>query len=246
MGDAVLLTFTCPPAVASAVRAGRFVEILCRDLHSFDPLLRRAFSLFRVSVTDNTVSILARPFGRASTWLANRQVEDRLDIIGVLGNSFTLAPKTTNLLLVAGGIGAAPLVMLAKEAIGTRRNVAFLMGAASVDGLLPSSWLPSSVEYHVSTDDGSQGHHGFITELVPPYVRWADQIFACGPEPMYRSLKQVLQPDRLAGKPTVQVSTERPMACGFGTCLGCIVETRRGPVASCVHGPVFDLDDLVW
>jgi dihydroorotate dehydrogenase electron transfer subunit len=63
---------------------------------------------------------------------------------------------------------------------------------------------------------------------------------------MYRSLKQAMQPDRLAGKPTAQVSTERPMACGFGACLGCIVETRRGPVASCVHGPVFDLDDLVW
>jgi dihydroorotate dehydrogenase electron transfer subunit len=246
MGDATLLTFTCPPGIASSVRAGRFVAIVCRDRHSLDPLLLRAFSLSGLSTDDNTLTILVRPFGRASTWLANRQTGDRLDVIGVLGNSFTVAPKATNLFLVAGGIGVAPLMMLAEEAIGMGRNVTFLMGAAEAEGLLPASRFPSSVEYHVATDDGSRGHRGYVTDLVPPFVRWADQIFACGPEPMYRSLKQALQPHRIAGNPTAQVSTERPMACGFGACLGCTVETRRGQVASCVHGPVFDLDDLVW
>lgn len=246
MGDAVLLTFTCPPAVASGVRAGRFVEILCRDRQSYDPCLRRAYSLYAASTEDNTLTILARPFGRASTWLVNRRVDDSLDVVGALGNAFAVASKTANLLLVAGGIGAAPLVMLAEEAIASGRSVTFLMGAATEDGLLPPSRLPSSVEYQVATDDGSRGHHGYVTDLAPGYVRWADQVVACGPEPMYRTLKQVIQPHRLAGKPTVQVSTERPMACGFGTCLGCIVETRRGPAASCVLGPVFDLDDLVW
>jgi dihydroorotate dehydrogenase electron transfer subunit len=246
MGDAVLLTFTCPPGLAGAVRAGRFVEILCREHQSYDPLLRRAFSLFGASTADNTMTVLARPFGRASTWLVNRQIDDRIDVLGVLGDAFDVSPKASNLLLVAGGVGAAPLVMLATDAIKSGRNVTFLMGAAREDGLLPSSWLPMSVEYVVATDDGCRGHHGYVTDLVPAYVRWADQIFACGPEGMYRSLKRVLEPHRLAGKPTVQVSTERPMACGFGTCLGCIVETRRGPIASCIQGPIFDLDDLVW
>jgi dihydroorotate dehydrogenase electron transfer subunit len=246
MSDAVLITFTCPPAVAGSVRAGRFIEILCRDRLSCDPYLRRAFFVYSASAANSTLTILLRPFGRASTWLAGRRPDDRVDVVGVLGNSFEIAPKSTNLLLLAGGIGIAPLVRLAEEAIGAGRNVTLLMGAATAADLLPSSLLPNSVEYQVATADGSQGHHGNVTELVPSYVRWADQIVACGPESMYRLLKQALQPHRLAGKPTAQVSMERPMPCGFGVCLGCVVATRRGPVASCVQGPVFDLDDLVW
>jgi dihydroorotate dehydrogenase electron transfer subunit len=245
MGDAVLLTFTCPLGLASTAHAGRFVTILCRDLHSLDPLLPRAFSLYAASAVDNTLTVLVHPCGRARSWLASRRADDPLDVVGILGNAFTVAPKATNLLLVAGGFGIAPLMLLADEALTAGRHVTLLMGAAGEDGLLPPSSLPNSVEYEVSTADGSRGHHGFVTELVPTYVQWADQIFACGPEPMYRSLKQVLLPHRLAGKPMVQVATERSMPCGFGACLGCIVETRRGPVASCVQGPVFDLDDLV-
>ncbi|MEA2511406.1 MAG: dihydroorotate dehydrogenase electron transfer subunit [Thermomicrobiales bacterium] len=246
MGDATLLTFTCPTGLASAVRAGRFVEILCRDRFSLDPLLRRPFSLFGASTSDDTLTVLARPFGRASSWLVDRRVDDEVNLIGILGNAFTVAPKATNLLLVAGGVGAAPLVLLAEEAVKTGCDVTFLMGSPTAEGLLPPVSLPSRVEYLVATDDGSRGHHGFVTDLVPSFGQWADQVFACGPEPMYHSLKRVLQPYRLAGKPTVQVSSGRPMPCGFGACLGCIVETRRGPVASCLHGPVFDLDDLVW
>jgi len=246
MGDAALLTFSAPPGLAASVRAGRFVEILCRDHQSFDPLLRRAFSIFAASPADDTLTVLARPFRRASTWLVNRRVDDRLDVIGILGDAFTIAPKATNLLLVAGGVGAAPLVMLAAEAIKSGRNVTFLMGAATEGGLLPSSWLPNSVEYVVATDDGSRGHRGYVTDLVPSYVRWADQIFACGPEGIYRTLKTVLQPHRLAGKPTVQVSMERTMACGLGACLGCVVETRHGMQTSCVEGPIYDMDEVLW
>jgi dihydroorotate dehydrogenase electron transfer subunit len=246
MGDAVLLTFTCPPGLAGNVRAGRFVEILCRDHQSYDPLLRRAFSLFGASPIDDTLTVLVRPFGRASSWLVNRRIDDPIDVLGVLGDAFAVSPKAANLLLVAGGVGVAPLVMLATDAIAGGRNVTFLMGAPREDRLLPSSWLPARVEYVVATDDGDRGHRGQVTDLVPGYVRWADQIFACGPEGMHRSLKRAIEPERLAGKPTVQVSTERPMPCGLGTCLGCVIETRRGPIASCIHGPIFDLDDLVW
>jgi dihydroorotate dehydrogenase electron transfer subunit len=120
------------------------------------------------------------------------------------------------------------------------------MGAADESGLLPASELPSSVEYVVATDDGSRGHHGFVTDLVPDYLRWADQVFACGPEAMFRSLRAVVLPQRIGGKPPVQVSVERTMACGLGACLGCVVETKRGMQASCVQGPVFDMDDVVW
>ena len=81
--------------------------------------------------------------------------------------------------------------------------------------------------------------------MVRDFVQWADQIFACGPEPMYRTLRAVLEPQRINRKPSVQVSVERGMACGLGACLGCVVETTHGMIASCVKGPVFELDEIL-
>jgi len=246
MGDSVLLTLTAPEGMAAQVRAGQFLDILCRGETSLDPLIRRPYSIYRANARDGTLVLLVRPYGRASHWLVARQPGDALDVLGPLGNQFTVAPRSRNLLLVAGGVGAAPLVMLADEAVARGLSVTYLMGAAGAAGLLPPGQLPSAVEYVVATDDGSQGHHGFVTDLVPGYVRWADQIFACGPEPMFRSLRQVLLGQRIGGKPAVQISVERTMACGLGACLGCVVETRRGMQTSCVQGPVFDMDEVIW
>jgi dihydroorotate dehydrogenase electron transfer subunit len=244
--DSIILTFTCPEGVAAGARAGRFVQILCRDPLSFDPLLRRPFSLTAASSKENTLSIMIRPFGRASAWLTERVPGDRLDVVGLLGNIFTIAPTTMNVLLVAGGIGAAPLLMLAEEATALGKNITFLMGAASDRELLPPSIIPSSAEFHVATIDGTGGHLGFVTDLVPEFARWADQVFACGPEAMFYSLRTSLAPHRIGGRPAAQVSIDRTMACGFGACLSCVVETRHGLAISCVDGPVFNLDDLVW
>jgi dihydroorotate dehydrogenase electron transfer subunit len=135
--------------------------------------------------------------------------------------------------------------MLSDEAVRRGLNVTFLMGAMNAEGLLATSFLPSAVEFVAATNDGSQGHRGFVTDLVPEYVRWADQIFACGPEPMYRSLRNAAAPLRMGRRPQIQVSMEREMACGVGACLGCVVETRHGMQTSCVQGPVFDLDEVV-
>ena len=246
MGDSVLLTTTAPREMVRQLRPGRFFDILCRFDGSFDPLLRRPYSVFRADPEAGTLTFLVRPFGRGSAWLARREVGANLDLLGPLGNTYEISPRSRNLLMVAGGVGAAPLVMLSDEAVGCGLNVTFLMGSADAAGLLAPSLLPSAVEYVVSTDDGSKGHRGFVTDLVPDYVRWADQVFACGPEPMYRSLRAAVLPHRLGGRPHVQVSMEREMACGVGACLGCVVETRHGMQTSCVQGPVYDMDEVVW
>ena len=98
----------------------------------------------------------------------------------------------------------------------------------------------------VATEDGTAGHQGYVTDLVPNYLQWADQVFSCGPTPMFHSLRQVVLTNRIGNHPSVQVSVERTMACGVGACLGCMVETRRGMKTSCVDGPVFDMDMLQW
>ena len=246
MGDAVLLTFSCPPEVAASAQAGRVVRLLCRDDHSFDPLLPRSFPLYDASPNSGPLTVLVQPTDRGSSWLAERQVGDRLTAFGLFGNAFMMTPKALNLLLIAGGQKVAPLVMLARTAIESGRNVTFLMGAGSDEDLLLPSRLPADVEYVVTTDDGSHGHSGVVTDLVPSYIRWADQVFASGPAAMYRSLQAHLKAHRIGEHPRAQVMIDRQITCGFGVCLGCIVETRCGPAAACVQGPIFDLDDVVW
>jgi len=246
MGDSMLITFTAPSALIPGIRPGQFVEILCRSETSWDPLLRRPYSIYDVDASGPTITVLVRPYGRGSAWLCAQQPGTELSILGPLGNSFTVAEKSRNLLMVAGGVGAAPLLMLAKDATRRGLSVTYLMGGMTADALLDSHLVPGEVEYIVATDDGSQGHHGFVTDLVPQYLQWSDQVFSCGPEAMFRSLREVVLANRFGDHPRVQVSVERTMACGVGACLGCVVETTRGMKASCVDGPVFDLDHVIW
>ncbi|MGI9254923.1 MAG: dihydroorotate dehydrogenase electron transfer subunit [Thermomicrobiales bacterium] len=246
MGDSVLLTVAAPVAVARECRPGRFFEIVCRYQESADPLLRRPYSIYAANRETGEIQFLVRPYGRGSTWLSQRRPGETRSMLGPLGNTYAIDPQAQNLLLVAGGVGVAPMVMLAHEAVASGRNVTFLLGAANAEGLLPARFLPDAVEYVVATDDGSKGHKGFITSVAGEYVRWADQIFACGPEPMYRSLRNTVLPLRIGNRPPVLVSMEREMACGMGACLGCVVETKHGMQTSCVQGPVFDMDEIVW
>jgi dihydroorotate dehydrogenase electron transfer subunit len=246
MGDAVLTTFTAPEWAVASSRAGQFVNILSRDPIATDPILRRPYSVYRTDPVAGTMTVLVRPYGRGSAWLRERGPGTGLDVMGPLGTPFGVRPKSQNLLMVAGGVGAAPLLMLAEEAIRDGRQVTYLMGAQDAIGLLPASELPEEVEYVVATLDGSMGHTGFVTDLVPEYLGWADQVFSCGPEPMFRSLHDVVHRNRIGDRPDVQMAVERPMACGIGACLGCMVETRHGMRTACVDGPAFDMDELLW
>ena len=246
MGDSILLSFSAPANLVSSARAGQFVEILCRSPWSSDPLLRRPYSIYAADPARNELTILVRPYGRGSGWLVEQSVGTALDVLGPLGNRFPVAPKSKNLLMVAGGVGAAPLLMLSREAIAKGLNVTYLLGAMDAEGLLAPQHLPGEVEYVVATNDGSAGHQGFVTDLIPQFLQWADQVFSCGPEPMFQSLRQQVLANRFASKPSVHLSVERTMACGVGACLGCVVETKRGMKTSCVEGPVFEMDELVW
>lgn len=246
MGDSVLVSVSAPAAMVRQLRSGRFFEILCRLDRFYDPLLRRPYSVFTVDPEAGILTFLVRPYGRGSIWLAARAVGDEVDVLGPLGNTYDILPKSRHLLMVAGGVGVAPLVMLAEEAVANGLRVTLLMGADDATRLLAPSYLPASVEYVVATENGSRGHLGFVTDLVPEYVDWADQIFACGPEPMYRSLRTTLAAARLTPRRPIQISMEQSMACGLGACLGCVVETRQGMRTSCVEGPVFELEAVVW
>ena len=223
------------PEIASEAKPGHFVMVRCGDT----VVLPRPFSIHQA--TDNTISLFFAVVGKGTNWLSQRKAGDEVDILGPSGNGFSIQPGAKNLLLIAGGMGLAPLYFLAQQVITEKRSVTLLLGAA-ISPLYPRNLLPSEIKFVPATDDGSVGYHGMVIDLVPDFTDWADQIFACGPMPMYKAMAKMAE---LKGK-SVQVSLETVMGCGRGICYGCTIKTRRGLKEVCSDGPVFDLDDILW
>jgi len=239
--DTFLMWLSCPP-VAKGAAPGRFLMIRCGD--GFDPLLPRpmSFHRFRTLDGDPQFAILFDVRGRGTRWLSGRRPGQTLRLFGPLGQGYRVAAHSQNLLLVGGGIGVAALVALADEAVASGRAVTVLHGARTAQKLFPASLLPTEVEVLFATEDGSAGHRGYVTDLVPGLLHWADQIFACGPAPMFSALAEVLRAQR-SRKPAQALLEER-MGCGTGICYGCAVQTRRGMRLVCKDGPQFELREV--
>lgn len=227
------------PDVAAEAKSGQFVMVRCGTDNEM--LLRRPISIFQKD--KNNIALLVRDIGKGTDWLSKRKKDDALEIIGPLGNGFDISSRSQNLLLIAGGIGVAPLNFLAQEAIVHNFNVTMLAGAATKDALLPRNLLPPKVRYIEATDDGSSGRQGFVTDLISSYIDRHDQVFACGPIPMFRTLASKKN-ELLKGKET-QLSLEMRMACGHGVCYGCTIKTAHGWKQVCKDGPVFNIDDVI-
>jgi dihydroorotate dehydrogenase electron transfer subunit len=263
-----LQTYRAPPVVAGA-RAGQFVHVRPGDWSGF--VLRRPFSINTVDVTAGVLTIHFKVVGRGTDWFAHLRPGDRVEMLGPLGRPFEVDPRSRHLLLIAGGLGIAGLRLLVDEALAAGRQVTLLFGAARARDVYPSSLLPDAVEYVVATEDGSLGHRGRVTELVPAYEAWADQAFACGPRPMLAALARLaagrrerlgvarLGRKRGSGRPLppgsaearrrsfLQVSMEQNMGCAVGACLGCVTMGSQGqPLRICREGPVFAADEIDW
>lgn len=257
------------PELAIGARAGQFIHARTGDLSGL--VLRRPFSINTADPATGVISIHFRTIGRGTEWFTHLRPGDAVDMLGPLGRPFEVDSRSRHLLLIAGGLGMAGVRSLADEALRDGRHVTVLFGAASAREVYPSSLLPDEVEYVIATDDGSVGHHGFVTELVPAYEAWADQAFACGPAPMLASLARlatgrrerlgVAKLGRKRGggrlvaigsaaarrKAFLQVSMEQNMGCAVGACLGCVVMSTTGvPQRVCREGPVFAAEELVW
>jgi len=236
------LIWLSAPAVARAAQPGQFLMIRCGE--GWDPLLPRpmSFHRFRQVGDERQFAILFDLRGRGTDWLWRRQPGDLVSLFGPLGRGYAVRGESQNLLLVAGGIGISALVALADEAIARGGAVTLLQGAKTAARLFPSSSLPSEVEVVTATDDGSAGHRGLVTELLPQYLPWADQVFACGPNAMYEAMAAIMR--QQASRKSVQVLLEEHMACGMGVCYCCAVFTRRGVRLVCKDGPRFELREV--
>lgn len=234
--------------LGQASAPGQFVHI--RAGLRWDPLLRRPMSIYQIR--PRGVSVVVRAIGAGSTMIAASRPGDTLDVLGPLGRPFSVDPAARRLLMIGGGYGVAPLVALAERALPRGCEVVLLVGAATAELVFPTGLVPPEVEYQAATMDGSLGHQGYVTELVPGYIEWADAVYACGPTPMLEAVARVSRPAATgrAGavdfpKP-IQLAMEQHMGCAMGVCLGCVVNTRHGYQRVCRDGPVFDADELVW
>jgi dihydroorotate dehydrogenase electron transfer subunit len=187
-------------------------------------------------------AILYEVRGRGTALLSQKRDGDTLPIFGPLGKGYRLDPRSQNVLLVAGGLGVAAVMALADHAIAAGKSVTLLQGARTTSKLFPHHMLPADVESVSATDDGSSGHHGRVTDLLPDYLPWADQVFACGPNPMFASMSDVMR--HMRSRKPVQALLEEHMGCGTGVCYGCAVFTRKGVRLVCKDGPRFELREV--
>jgi len=230
------------PQIASVAQPGQFVMVRCGE--DFEHPLRRPLSIHQLA-DGSKLAFLINVVGKGTHWLAQCQAGDDIDLLGPLGNGYSIHPQSHKLLLLAGGIGIAPLCFLAQEALRSEYSVALLHGGSTATHLYPKHLLPSGIELTVVTEDGTAGKKGMITDLLPDFVDWADQVFACGPTEMYRDMARRKQKLKLEAK-SVQISLEVRMGCGRGVCYGCTLKTREGLKQVCQDGPVFNLDDILW
>lgn len=221
------------PVIAAGARPGQFVMIGCGE----DTVLPRPISIHRCH--GDGISLLFSVVGRGTKNLSDLRSGDVVQLTGPLGNGFSLPEKGRDTVLIAGGIGIAPLCFLADEIRNAGGTVNILYGNSCAD------------RYHdealdefctVATDDGSEGYHGLITDLVKDIEVETKDIYACGPLPMYRTMSRM---EELKGR-NVRVSLEVRMACGRGICYGCSVKTTGGMKKVCEQGPVFTLDEIDW
>jgi dihydroorotate dehydrogenase electron transfer subunit len=232
------LIYVEAPNIAVESLPGQFITVGCGP----DFILRRPLSIHRIDNLDQ-ICILFAIAGAGTRWLSQRHKGEKLDLLGPLGNDFSIQPASNNLLLVAGGMGIAPLVFLSQKALSSGRNVKLLLGSRSKNCLYPVEFLPERIETFITTEDGSQGIKGKITDILPEHVDWADQIYACGPLAMYQAI--AVQSRKWQIKKPVQISLEVRMGCGVGACYACSIKTKNGMKQVCRDGPVFDLYDII-
>ncbi len=246
LGNGIFFFEMGPFSRVRFIKPGQFVHILIPGCNVF---FRRAFSVYETDIKAGTLGILFKTFGRGTAAMADMKKGDQLNIMGPLGTGFKLPSKHETLILAAGGLGMPPIYALAKELMqkGYRKEkIFFFYGATSRSDLADTKRIKRlGVRLYLSTDDGSAGFKGLISEAIKsklPNIDGHRRVYACGPEGMLKAI------DKLAGELQMpgQLSLEAPMPCGIGVCLGCIRPlTRGGYTRVCREGPVYNIGEVI-
>lgn len=219
---------------------GQFVQILVDN--SPQVFLRRPISINFVDYDKNELWLLIQRVGEGTRRICEVLPGDTMNIIYPLGNSFTFPEKKGRFLLVGGGVGTAPLLFLGKELQERQHDVHFLLGGRSGKDILQRDLFEELGTLYCTTEDGSLGERGYVTNHSLLEQNKYDFIYTCGPKPMMVAVARYANEKQIP----CEVSLENLMACGFGACLCCIEKTTRGNVCACTEGPVFNTNTLTW
>ncbi len=245
LGNGIFRLTMDAPEIAGAAVPGQFIMV--RVTGGFDPLLRRPFSVHKVTA-GSTVAILFKVLGRGTALLSEMKAGEIIDCLGPLGFGFPLK-RNGNICLVGGGMGIAPLYYLAQKMISTgqgRADDLVLLGACCREELEPfaDEFKTLGCTVKLASDDGSLGHHGFVPDLLDEVLSFKkiNRVYSCGPFPM---MKSVAMKSMAAGVECF-VSLETSMACGIGACLGCTVPGTERLIHVCQRGPVLAAGEVLW
>ena len=235
---------------------GQFV--MTRERGRIDPLLGRPFGVyhFERSESEATVEILYKVVGKGTLLLSRLREGDFVEVLGPYGRAFDVYPEAGRVVFICGGIGVAPITYLASHyrRLTGARNVKLVCyyGASKAENLVGIEKIKDIInEVHISTDDGSAGYKGLVTERfskdISSYDPGSSKIYACGPRSMLKQLSELLAENSVS----CQILMEERMACGVGACLGCTVllkdgEGKGGHARACIDGPVFNIRDIRW
>ncbi|MBQ9173145.1 MAG: dihydroorotate dehydrogenase electron transfer subunit [Bacteroidales bacterium] len=216
-----------------SVRSGQFVEIGLDGYY-----LRRPISISD-SLPDGVI-LYYKVVGEGTRLISRMKEGETLELLLPLGKGFNPEACASKALLIGGGIGSAPLYLLAKELLNQGKEVTVVLGFNKADEIcLRDEFQSLGIPVHIATMDGSVGTKGFVTDAIDQVGPEFDRFYTCGPLPMMKAVRSALSAPG-------EMSLEERMGCGAGFCYGCSVQTTKGPKRVCADGPVFDKEDLLW
>ncbi|MBC8412730.1 MAG: dihydroorotate dehydrogenase electron transfer subunit [Nitrospira sp.] len=231
-----------PSTAITTPKPGQFYMLSVNN--GLDPLLKRPLSVH--NFLDGKLQFLYRVVGKGTDLLSSRVTGESIDILGPLGNGFTVS-KTKQIILLAGGLGIAPIYYLAASIAG--RKPVLIYGAGTKETLIYRDQIKNlGIETVIATDDGSYGKKGNVVTVLKKYLKdtslpYTDHIiYTCGSEAMLKPLAEFASEHGIK----IHAAMEQNMACGVGTCMGCVVKTRKGLKRVCKEGPVFNLNEIEW
>jgi len=237
--------------IAAHAKPGNFVAISVGGEAS-SMVLRRAFAIYRAidkGMLGGTIELVVAPHGAGSKWLTNLNVGDFVDLIAPLGTAFGIPTSNANAMLIGGGYGSAPLFALAEILKNRGCRVDMVLGASTASKIYaPLEGKRSVSSLTLTTDDGTAGIHGKITESIPRLIRefGTEVIYSCGPMAMLESINKIATDFDIVH----QCSVEESMACGIGVCMTCVVPMKIDDevkmVRTCIDGPVMDGSSIIW
>lgn len=235
-----------PFSKVKSIRPGQFVHLKIPGCAVY---FRRAFSVYDIDTKTKSFEVIFKVMGRGTSFMASLKKGDTMDVLGPLGNGFSMPKRSEKAILIAGGVGMPPIQFLANHLVNKNfkaDNIVFFYGGRTRSDLVELTRLKKlGIKLILATEDGSAGFRGLVTVAVSEWVaenNGKKAIYACGPEGMLQAV------NNLAGRLSIpgQLSLEAPMPCGIGICLGCIRPLRAGGYTRvCREGPVYNIGEVL-